>query len=166
MAYEIFNIELPKPKKTKYKKRAMNEARANAIKNNERYYQGNPCKRGHNGKRLTKDGQCVECRSILRKNSYPQYRARGRKYELKTQFGITVEKYNEMFKLQNGVCAICKQPETVKSSKGRLKQLAVDHCHDTIKVRGLLCYTCNVGIGFLKHNPNILRIAALYCEDI
>jgi hypothetical protein len=73
-------------------------------------------------------------------------------------------KNNEMLKSQNYVCAICKNPETVKSVKGKLKELAVDHCHNTGKIRGLLCYACNIGIGLFKNNPEILYQASLYCE--
>ena len=72
---------------------------------------------------------------------------------LKTRFGITLDEYNEILKGQNGVCAICKQPESVK---GR-KNLAVDHCHETGKIRGLLCTFCNTALGKLKEDISIME---------
>ena len=67
-----------------------------------------------------------------------------RKKTLKRKYGITLDIYNDMLKNQKGVCKICKQ--LCKSGK----VLAVDHCHQTGKVRGLLCATCNTGLGRIE----------------
>ena len=144
----------------------INHIRQSAIDKNEKYYQGNPCKKNHNGLRLTKDGQCVGCRSILRKKYNNKNRERARRWELNKNFGINDLEYQELFNTQNGLCKICNNPEKVLTIKGNLKKLAVDHCHETGKIRGLLCYTCNVGIGFLRHNSELLRKAAIYCEAV
>ena len=67
------------------------------------------------------------------------------------RFGITLEIYNEMLVDQNNVCAICKQPETAYDSRLKLvKKLAVDHCHSTGKIRGLLCISCNTKLGWYE----------------
>lgn len=95
-----------------------------------------------------------------RKNN-PNYT---RENDLKRHFGINIEQYNEMLKNQNGVCAICGKPETA-TNKGKIINLAVDHCHVSGKVRGLLCGNCNKGIGHLKDNPQTLRNAAEYLES-
>lgn len=71
------------------------------------------------------------------------------------KFGLTLEDFETMVESQGGACAICS---------GIPDQLCVDHCHDTGKVRGLLCHRCNRGIGLLRDNPNILRKAATYVE--
>jgi len=85
--------------------------------------------------------------------------------ELKIKYGITSEQYAEMFILQGGVCAICKQAETsVDNRHGKIRVLAVDYCHTTNKVRGLLCQRCNHAIGMLRDNPTLCRIAAGYLE--
>lgn len=76
-------------------------------------------------------------------------------HKLKT-YGITREQYEAMLTEQGGLCAICRQVPT--NSKG----FAVDHDHDTGKVRGLLCGTCNSGIAHLQDNPQLLEEAAAY----
>lgn len=53
---------------------------------------------------------------------------------------------------QGGRCAVC----------GEEKKLHVDHCHDTGKVRGMLCFACNTGIGKLKDDPDLLLAAHRY----
>jgi len=77
--------------------------------------------------------------------------------------GITEVDFEIMFKEQNGVCAICCQPEIAKFN-GKIQHLAVDHDHVTGIVRGLLCLNCNHVLGKAKDNPEILRKAADYLE--
>ena len=67
----------------------------------------------------------------------------------------------EMLEAQGGVCAICKQPETHKRN-GKVKALAVDHCHKSEVIRGLLCCDCNTGIGKLREDVNALSNAIEY----
>lgn len=70
---------------------------------------------------------------------------------LRRKYGITLAQYDALFAAQGGVCALCKKGETTKRRKkgeGR-ERLAVDHCHDTGRVRGLLCFKCNTAIGAL-----------------
>ena len=94
-----------------------------------------------------------------------QYREENRRVlsdrERKRKFGITPERYAEMFNSQNGLCAICNQPETA-TRMGKVKTLAVDHCHTTGIVRGLLCADCNTGIGKLKEDFDIFNSAIQY----
>jgi hypothetical protein len=81
------------------------------------------------------------------------------------KYGITLETYVEMMEAQNGLCLICGRPERAKDGKsGKLKALAIDHCHGTLKVRGLLCSHCNRAIGLLDHSSAILAAAADYCS--
>ena len=77
---------------------------------------------------------------------------------LKQNYGITIEDYDQMYAEQDGKCAICSEP---RSSRGKTC-LHVDHDHDTGKVRALLCIQCNVGIGMLKTDPQILELARNY----
>lgn len=83
---------------------------------------------------------------------------------LKKNYGVTYEWYQNKLIEQNNVCAICAQPETA-IIKGKVLALAVDHCHDTGKVRGLLCRACNNAIGALKHDEVILQRAIQYLRE-
>ena len=83
--------------------------------------------------------------------------------DLKKNYGVTLDWYKEQYDKQDGACAICKQPET-SVIRGKVLSLAVDHCHDTGKVRALLCSACNTGIGSLKHDRDLLQKAIAYLE--
>jgi hypothetical protein len=85
-------------------------------------------------------------------------KAIGRNSKLKQSYGITAAVYDLLLILQNGVCAVCR----CSCISGR--RLAVDHCHVTNKVRGLLCANCNRALGLLKDDPLRLRAAADYLE--
>lgn len=74
---------------------------------------------------------------------------------------FTVERYNAMSEAQGHRCAVCGGTE-IASRKGVLKALAVDHCHDTKKVRGLLCQACNQGLGFFKDDLELMAKAMLH----
>lgn len=82
---------------------------------------------------------------------------------LRKKYGVTIAWYNATHAEQNGVCAICEREETAVI-KGKRISLAVDHCHDTGKVRGLLCRSCNNAIGAFGHDPDLLFAAIAYLE--
>lgn len=74
--------------------------------------------------------------------------------------------YTELLLKQNSVCAICKGFEVVVEPRnGKTKNLAVDHCHKTQKVRGLLCDRCNRGIGFLQDKQEVCLNAFNYLKS-
>jgi hypothetical protein len=87
----------------------------------------------------------------------PSRKQKSRDHHLKTMYGITQEDYNIMFEKQDGCCAICKKHQTEVS-----RALSVDHCHETGKVRGLLCHTCNSAIGKFYDNVSLLENAINY----
>jgi len=85
--------------------------------------------------------------------------------DLRRDFGLTLQQYDAMFAAQNGVCAICGKPdERIHKATGMPMNLAVDHCHNSKKIRGLLCSYCNHGLGSFKDNVKNLRAAAEYLE--
>lgn len=84
--------------------------------------------------------------------------------DLKKVHGITIDEYEEMFKNQNGKCAICGKNESSTNPDGSIRYLAVDHCHNSKKIRGLLCTMCNTAIGKLNDDINLLRSAIRYLE--
>jgi hypothetical protein len=74
-------------------------------------------------------------------------------------FGITPIQYQAMFEAQGEVCAICQQGD----SSGR--RLAVDHDHQTGRVRGLLCWACNTTLGHLRESASTLERAIKYLRN-
>ena len=74
---------------------------------------------------------------------------RVRAYDLKRNYGITIEDYNSLLLKQNNSCAICGVAATIGK-----KRLHVDHSHITNRVRGLLCQNCNRRLGWLEPNLN------------
>ncbi len=87
-----------------------------------------------------------------------------RKCNLKKKYGITKEYYNLIFQQQGGVCLVCGKSETVMF-RGKIKYLAVDHNHQTGKIRGLLCQKCNQALGLLGENPVIIKSLLGYLKE-
>jgi hypothetical protein len=109
----------------------------------------------HATEKISKDGRVVR--------TMPKDAMRG--YALKRYYGMSLAEYSEMYRLQDGKCAICKQPETNQDRHGNVRVLAVDHCHATGSVRKLLCYACNSMLGQAKDNPDILIAGAEYLRE-
>jgi hypothetical protein len=80
---------------------------------------------------------------------------------LQSKFGITLAEYTAMAIAQNGKCAICNCEET-HTRGGKVKALAVDHDHETGKIRALLCAECNQMLGKAKDNEETLLAAVAY----
>lgn len=79
----------------------------------------------------------------------------------KRTYGITVDDYNRMFEEQKGVCAICGKEEKTRRRKksSENERLAVDHCHETGEIRGLLCFKCNTAMGSLGDTrEHVMRV--------
>lgn len=119
------------------------------------------CKKGHDlSLYVPMPSGVYVCLGCKRENS-AQYRKQNREtLNLKNRVGrykISVEAYQNMYELQGGRCSICN----VKLIMPRLR---IDHDHKTGETRGLLCVSCNTGIGLLKESPDILRNAAKYLE--
>jgi hypothetical protein len=106
---------------------------------------------------------CKKCSDIKRKLSNRRNPLTVKNRKLKAAHNINLSDFNEMLEGQNGVCMICKKPETAKP-RGRLLSLSVDHCHETNIIRGLLCGNCNQGLGRFKDSPELMRKAAEYIE--
>lgn len=88
-----------------------------------------------------------------------------RDQHLRKKYGKSLEWYEEVLTSQDGVCAICREPETaIDRLSGLPRNLAVDHCHSRGHVRGLLCSKCNTALGAFKDDPVRLRAAISYLE--
>lgn len=96
------------------------------------------------------------------RKKHPNYEFEER---LKRDYGITLEDYQRLSSAQKGVCAICKKPERRIDPRTKVcSRLAVDHDHKRNKIRGLLCYRCNTGIGMFREDPTLLQKAKRYLE--
>lgn len=87
--------------------------------------------------------RCKACRAV-----------RGREDHLRRQYGITESERDELIASQGGVCCICLSAPAAH----------VDHCHETGRVRGVLCFSCNAALGQFKDRPDVIRRAATYVE--
>lgn len=138
------------------------------------YYQKNPGRQVEEARRYReKNRELVNAKNRKWREAHREHlrEYNRRRYErLKTQFsewgrahnlsryGLTVEQYEQMYRDQNGTCAICHGVNT----NGR--RLHVDHDHATGKVRALLCHNCNFVIGYAKENPDILLASIGYLD--
>lgn len=82
-----------------------------------------------------------------------------REYQLKTNYGISIEDFNIILLSQNNSCKICK----IKNQSG--KNWHIDHCHKNGKIRGILCQKCNQAIGMVYENIEILENMIQYLEE-
>lgn len=104
--------------------------------------------------------QCERChryRCRLYATDADGQRSRATQYHLKAAYGLTLEAYAAMSAAQNGLCAICRNPP------GK-QRFHVDHDHATGKVRALLCYSCNVMLGYARDRIDTLKAAIAYLE--
>ncbi len=135
-------------------------------------------------RRVDGEGDCKVCGNPLTPNDCtsfgrrcrPCYNAWHREYSrtekalrprlkatLKYHYGSTLETWDALMAAQEGRCAICGRiPDGSRGSKDT--RLHVDHCHETGRIRGLLCVSCNVLIGYCKENKETLRSAVVYLE--
>ncbi len=114
-----------------------------------------PCYRAYARERVRKY-------MLLHPELKEKWKRTNRKTLLKRHYGITPEQYEDykrMFDAQNGLCAICGRGP----SRGR-RHLDVDHCHKTLRVRGLLCTPCNQGLGHFFESVDVLMSAVSYLE--
>lgn len=91
---------------------------------------------------------------------------RDRKNLIWGRYKLSWEKYLELHSVNSGGCAICKSPlSLVKNKESKFPTAIVDHCHTTGKVRGLLCSSCNKGLGHFKDSANFLEKASQYIKE-
>lgn len=153
--------------------------RKQAIENGEKTYNGVPCKKCGSTLKHVSSYSCVDCnvkRSLSKlydEELMAQYRTKDKrkKYieenkekreiiKLKSRlkkYGLSMDDYNLIHEQQKGKCYICQ-------GDSKRKHLSVDHCHKTNKVRGLLCESCNVGLGMFNDNVAFLKNAIEYLE--
>ena len=81
------------------------------------------------------------------------------------QYGLTLDSYHALAEKQNFLCAVCgESPKPRKKKSAEFDDFVIDHDHTTGELRGLLCNTCNIGIGMLQDSPTVALSAAVYLE--
>lgn len=114
---------------------------------------------------------CTDCKNKQSREYYLENKERkaewSKKYrlikkdqDLKKAYGITFKEYQQMLLDQKHSCKICGVHE-----KECNRSLCVDHCHTTGKIRGLLCDTCNRGLGLLREDVEVLQKAIEYLNE-
>ncbi|SRR5258706_2029549 len=114
---------------------------------------------------MSKPSASKNKRALWREKNREWLSAKNRRNRFMRHFGMTVEQYEALAVQQHGLCAICGNEETTASNPGSVNSLAVDHCHATGRIRGLICHRCNHVLGLMKDNVVALRAAALYVES-
>ena len=120
---------------------------------------GLPCEKCGFSERYV-SGRCIPCaRETYRRHELQPGRAQAkRKRHLKKRYGITPEQFNLLLETQGGCCAVCGGDDP------KARDWHIDHCHKTGATRGLLCSTCNTGIGGLQDSADLLRRAIEYLD--
>lgn len=148
-----------------------------AINNGDKFYNGKACKKCETFKKYTKSYSCVYCSEYKNRNSdyflkrkendkkYCKERKKEiREYHMSRKYGITYDEYLNLLESQNNLCAICGVNNDIYY-KQKNKILVIDHNHDNMKVRGIICHKCNSGLGVFKDNISLLKSAIEYLKE-
>lgn len=133
------------------------------------------CKRGHESKHKRVVGSnnlvvCSECQRLTARKTYKrrktststkQWKKYNKDRTMQVLYGLRLSDYENLFHAQNGRCAICNLPGT---TEGFATALRVDHDHKTGIIRGLLCNHCNLALGHLRDDTNLLESAIKYLQ--
>lgn len=118
----------------------------------------------------TKDGYGYRCKDCDKKarlkyqtENKERFKEINRNKLLKNRYGISLDEYNTMLEQQNYSCKICGSKDS--SSPHGSANFAVDHCHETGSVRGLLCNQCNRGLGLFKDSTELLLKSINYLKE-
>lgn len=115
---------------------------------------------------------CLECRKVFagpasaawRKNNPEPWKMSTRKTKVKLKYGLTLDEINNLLVLQDYSCAICDDPIDF-GSPNKNEKPHIDHDHVSGKVRGLLCLTCNTGLGMFRDSRDLLGAADKYLQS-
>lgn len=106
---------------------------------------------------------CKPCHSTNMRKWWQNNQGRRRGYTLKRLHQITLDHYESLLRQQHGVCAICRKPPSRSNMTEMV--LDVDHDHKSGKIRGLLCRSCNGGLGLFKDSPHLMLAAIDYLKQ-
>lgn len=124
------------------------------------------CKTTEHPKAESKGHLCKPCANKRSTKWNKENPDKLRDRSIKKKYGLSFEKYQEMFEAQDGKCKVCKHPETdIDKRNQTIKFLAVDHCHTTGKIRGLLCRKCNISLGIINEDIETLKNMINYLKE-
>ena len=106
-----------------------------------------------------KDMDGVKFIPYKEEETWKQYKGKDR--ELMRKYGITEKYYNILLEGQRWRCATCRGIRQLVDEK----RLAIDHCHETGVVRGLLCQYCNTALGLVEDDIGILENMIKYLKE-
>lgn len=134
------------------------------IKPIDEFYKRGRCPKEKQQRHRSHCKECLSIKAAIRWETDENFKQRGKdhayRYSLKKNYGVTEADYLKILAEQNGVCKICQQNSHLKSGR-----LALDHCHKTGRVRGLLCTRCNAGIGMFNDDLERIKKAIAYLEE-
>lgn len=84
-----------------------------------------------------------------------RYKAIYKFNRMRAQYGLTPEEYKNLWEIQQGKCSLPSCPNGAE---------CIDHDHESLMIRGLLCRPCNLALGNFRDNPALMREGALYIE--
>lgn len=122
-----------------------------------------------------KDGRTACCRvcknesgrvytAAWRKNNPDSSKASGVRTKLRYKYGLTEDDIYALMQKQDEKCAICGESLSWEATTKKNKP-HIDHNHDTGQVRGLLCLTCNTGLGMFGDSDSLLSQAQSYLRS-
>lgn len=101
----------------------------------------------------------VYCSDFCKERDHCIRRREGHRARWLRQYGLTVDEFEALLLAQEGRCAICRTDKVPRRGNWH-----VDHCHESGRIRGILCHGCNVALGHFKDNADLLRRAAEYLQ--
>lgn len=117
----------------------------NAKEYKKKYYQKNRQRHIDRAKLRYKNNRELICQQVRERSVASYFKGLSKEEAL--------QKYKQLIENQNNLCALCNRPETkVDKRINKVRALAIDHCHITGKVRGLLCFECNTALGKIERN--------------
>jgi hypothetical protein len=113
--------------------------------------------RSNTSSKTGRHNECRPCDSASHARYYQRNKRKVTSATLQRKYGITIEEYERMEEEQGFACALCRSPESIEE-----RRLAVDHDHNTGRVRGLLCFKCNTALGRVADTEQKLESLILY----
>ena len=142
-------------------------SKCKVLKEIEEFY----IRRYKNGKE-GRQHRCKTCQKVWtqpatkawRKSNPSSQKQSNRKTKIRLKYGASLETIHALLEKQGNKCQICAEPIWFGASDKR-NVPHVDHCHKTGMIRGLLCLTCNTGIGMFGDSSDLLQKATDYLSN-